>query len=99
MESLKGMERQWNDIGKWLYVPADTRDHIWTPHSTNSDRLREVLLHALSLHPFLGWRMIINALHWIGEDQLTVEIQDYAEPLTGMQGHAFIAAYYSCGIV
>ena len=84
MESLKGMERRWDDIGRSLYVPGDTRRHIETQHSTDSDRLREVLLYALSLHPFPGWRMIIYALHGMEEDQLAAEIQDYAEPLTGI---------------
>ena len=84
MESLKGMEGRWDRIGKWLYVPDDTIHHIMTQHSTDSDRLREVLLYALSLHPFPGWRMIIYALHMMDEDQLAAEIQDYAEPLTGM---------------
>ena len=84
MESLKGKEWRWYDIGDWLYVPYDTRRHIRAQHSTASDRLREVLLYALSLHPFPGWRMIIRALHGMREDQLAAEIQDYAEPLTGI---------------
>ena len=87
MESLKGMERRWDLIGRWLSVPYYTIHHIMNQHSTDSDRLREVLLYALSLHPFSGWRMIIYALHGIVEDQLAAEIQDYAEPLTGMYDH------------
>ena len=87
MESLKGMERQWDRIRDWLYIPDDTIRHIRTQHSTDSDRLREVLLYALNLHPFPGWRIIIYALHGIMNDQLAAEIQDYAEPLTGMHDH------------
>ena len=87
MKTLKGTEWKWDEIGDWLYVPWDTRHHIRTQHSTASDRLREVLLYALSLHPFPGWRMIIYALHEMDKDQLAAEIQDYAEPLTGMYDH------------
>ena len=84
MESLNGKERRWDRIGLMLYVPDNMRRHIRTQHSTDSDRLREVLLYALSLHPFPGWRMIIRALHWMEEDQLAAKIQDYAKPLTGI---------------
>ena len=94
MKSLKGMEWQWFDIGRWLFVPTCTRHHIKTQHSTASDRLREVLLYALRLHPFPGWRMIIHALHGIEEDQLAAEIQEYAEPLTGMYDHQDINCYH-----
>ena len=87
MESLKRMEWKWDDIGDWLNLPDDTICHIRTQHSTDSDRLREVLLYALSLHPFPGWRLIIHALHMMVEDQLAAEIQDYGEPLTGMYDH------------
>ena len=87
MESLKEKEGRWDGIGKCLYVPYDTRHHIKSQHSTDSDQLREVFLYVMGLHPFSGWRMIIDALHWIKEDQLATEIHDYAEPLTGMYDH------------
>ena len=84
MAALRGIERRWDDIGVWLYVPYQKRQEIRSQHSTDSDRLRAVILYALTLHPRSSWRCIISALHWIKEHQVAKRIQDYSEPVTGM---------------
>ena len=84
MAALRGIERRWNDIGRWLYVPDKTREEIRNRHSTDSDRLRAVILYALTLHPRSSWRCVINALHGMEEHQVAERIQDYSEPVTGM---------------
>ena len=87
VSALKGIERRWNEFGVRLCVPKETRSGIWRHHSTDGDRLRQIIVYVLSLHPSASWRMIINALHWMKEDQLAESIQEYAEPMTGMCAH------------
>ena len=82
--ALRGIEWRWDDIGRGLCVPRATRKEIRSQHSTNSDRLRAVLLYALTLHPRSSWRCVINALHWTWEHQVAERIQDYSEPVTGI---------------
>ena len=84
MAALKGFESDWNDIGLYAYVPWDTLRQIEKQHSTDSARLREILHYILSLHPYPGWRVIIWALHCIGQQVSAARIQEYAEPVTGM---------------
>ena len=85
MVALKGVESRWDDIGIRLYVREETRCHIETQHSADSVQcLREVLLYVLSLHPYPGWRVIIDALYWMRELQLATRIEEYAEPVAGM---------------
>ena len=84
MAALRGIEGRWNDIGECLYVPDETLDEIRSQYSTDSDRLRAVILYALTLHPRSSWRCVISALHIIGEHQVAERIQDYSEPVTGM---------------
>ena len=84
MAALRGMERRWDIIGAWLYVPEKTRWEIRSQHSTDSDRLRAVILYVLTLHPRSSWRCVINALHGMREHQVAERIQDYSEPVTGM---------------
>ena len=94
MVTLKRIEDKWNTFGWWLYVPYETRQEIRTQHSTDSDRLRAVILYVLTLHPRASWRCFINALHWIEEHQVAERIQDYSEPVTGM--HIKDIATISC---
>ena len=82
--ALKGLESRWDDIGSWLDVPWDTRDHIQRQHSTDSARLREVLHYVLKLHPHAGWRIIICALYRLREQVSAARIEEYAEPVSGM---------------
>ena len=83
MAALKGLEYLWYDIGDLLFVPYETRTDIRTKHSTVTARLREILHYVLSIHPYAGWRIIIWALHWEGEQRSAARIQEYAEPVTG----------------
>ena len=96
MAALRGIERRWDDIGRWLYVPLKTRLEIRSQHSTDSDRLRAVILYALTLDPRSSWRCVINALHRIEEHQVAEQIQDYSEPVTGM--HIKDMATVPCGV-
>ena len=96
MAALRGIERRWNDIGECLYVPWPTRLEIRSQHSTDSDRLRAVILYFLTLHPRSSWRCVINALHWMKEHQVAEQIQDYSEPVTGM--HIKDIATIPCGV-
>ena len=96
MAALRGIEGKWNDIGKWLSVPEETREEIRSQHSTDSDRLRAVILYVLTLHPRSSWRCVINALHWMEEHQVAERIQDYSEPVTGM--HIKDIATIPCGV-
>ena len=82
--ALRGIEWRWDDIGRRLCVPWATRKEIRIQHSTVSDRLRAVLLYALTLHPRSSWRCVINALHWTWNHQVAELIQDYSEPVTGI---------------
>ena len=82
--ALRGIEGRWDSIGKKLYVPCEIRMEIWSQHSTDSDRLRAVLLYALTLHPRSSWRCVISALHGMRKYQVAELIQDYSEPVTGM---------------
>ena len=85
MAALKGVESRWKNIGGFLHVPGETRRAIETRHSADSAQcLREVLLYVLSLHPYPGWRVIIDALYGIGEHQVAIGIEEYAEPVAGM---------------
>ena len=84
MAALKGLESRWFGIGYCLSVPGDTRGHIRRQHSTDSARLRELLHYVLKLHPHPGWRIIIRALHGVGEQVSAARIEEYAEPVTGM---------------
>ena len=83
MVALRGIEGRWDDIGRELYVPKETRQEIRSQCSTNSDCLRAVLLYALTLHPRSSWRCVIRALHEIKEHRVAKQIQDYSEPVTG----------------
>ena len=56
-------------------------------HSNDDEKLQQVFLYVLAVHPFASWRVIINALHEMGERQLAESIQEYAEPVTGMCAH------------
>ena len=96
MAALRGIERRWDDIGEWLYVPYETRQEIRSQHSTDSDRLRGVILYALTLHPRSSWRCVIMALHGMGEYQVAERIQDYSEHVTGM--HIKDIATILCGV-
>ena len=69
-------------------------EEIRTQHSTDSDRLRAVILYVLTLHPRASWRCFIDALHRMGEFQVPERIQDYSEPVTGM--HIKDIATISC---
>ena len=96
MAALRGIERRWNDIGRWLYVPRQTRQEIESQHSTDSERLRAVILYVLTLHPRSSWRCLIRPLHRIKEHQVAERIQDYSEPVTGM--HIKDMATIPCGV-
>ena len=96
MAALRGIEGRWRDIGRWLYIPWQTLDEIWRQHSTDLDRLRAVILYALTLHPRSNWRCVINALHEMEEHQVAERIQDYSEPVTGM--HIKDIATIPCGV-
>ena len=85
--ALKGIEREWDDFGIWLYVPTETRSGIESQHSSDCEKLQQVIRYMFAVHPLASWRVIINALHWMGEDQLAESIQEYAEPVTGMFAH------------
>ena len=87
VSALTGIERRWDKFGANLYVPKETMSGIRRQYSTDGDRLRQIIVYVLSLHPLASWREIINALHWIEEDQLAESIQEYAEPMTGMCAH------------
>ena len=95
MAALRGIEGKWNVIGDSLYVPYATRQEIGSQHSTDSDRLRAVILYVLTLHPRSSWRCVINVLHWMEEHQVAERIQDYSEPVTGM--HIKDIATIPCG--
>ena len=97
MVALRGIERRWSDIGRWLYVPDETRQEIRSQHSTDSDRLRAVILYALTLHPRSSWRCIIDALNGMEEHQVAERIQDYSETVTGMHIKDIIATI-PCGV-
>ena len=84
MAALKGLESRWYDIGIYLYVPRATQNDIRTQHSTDTARLQEILHYVLSIYPYPGWRIIIRALHEMGEQVSAARIQEYAEPVTGM---------------
>ena len=95
--ALRGIEEErWDDIGQWLRVPEETRREIRSQHSTDSERLRAVLLYTLTLHPRSSWRCVINALHRIEEHQVVERIQDYSEPVTSM--HIKGIATIPCGV-
>ena len=98
MVALRGIEGRWDDIGTWLYVPKETRQDIRSQHSTDSDRLRAVILYVLTLHPRSSWRCVINALHWIEEHQVAERMQDCSEPVTGMHMHIKDIATIPCGV-
>lgn len=83
MTALKGVERMWDNIGFWLYIPGDTRQEIGAKYSMDDDRLRAVLEYAVRLHPFPSWRIIIQAFHWMEEHQLAARFLEYVEPVTG----------------
>ena len=83
MAAMKGVESKWDDIGHRLCVPWETRLAIRTQGFADSAQcLREVLLYVLSLHPYPGWRVTINALYWMGEYP---RIEEYAQPVAGME--------------
>jgi hypothetical protein len=84
MVALRGIEERWDDIGGWLCVSRKTRQEIRSQHSTYTERLRAVILYALTLHPRSSWRCVIDALYGIEEHQVAEQIQDYSEPVTGM---------------
>ena len=94
MKALRGTENKWDVFGQRLYVPSETRQKIKTQHSTDSDRLRAVILYVLTLHPRASWRCFIDALHWMPEHQVAEQIQDYSEPVKGM--HVKDIATISC---
>ena len=94
LQALRGTEARWDKLGRGLCVPDETRQEIWTQNSTNSDRLRAVILYVLTLHPRASWRCFIDALHWMREHQVAERIQDYCEPVTGM--HIKDIATISC---
>ena len=96
MAALRGIEERWNDIGGWLYVPGEIRQEIRSQHSTDSDRLRAVILYVLTLHPRSSWRCVIRALHEMREHQVAERIQYYSEPVTGM--HIKDIATIPCGV-
>ena len=96
MAALRGIEGKWDYFGKQLCVPDETREEIRSQHSTDSDRLRAVILYALTLHPRSSWRCVINTLHWMGKHQVAERIQDYSEPVTGM--HIKDTATIPCGV-
>ena len=83
MAALRGIEGRWEYIGFWLCVPLETRQEIKSQHSTDCDRLRAVVLYALTLHPRSSWRCVITALHWMEEHQVAERLQNYSEPVTG----------------
>ena len=85
MAALRGIEGRWEDIGYWLYVPEETRQEIGSQHSTDSERLRAMILYVLTLHPRSSWRCVIMALHDMEEHQVVERMQDYSEPVTGIQ--------------
>ena len=96
MAALRGLEGSWDRIGIWLYVPEETRWEIRSQHSTDSDRLRAVILYVLTLHPRSSWRCIIRALHVMEKHKVAERIQDYSEPVTGM--HIKDIATIPCGV-
>ena len=96
MAALRGIEGRWDAIGGWLYVPYATRREIESQYSTDSERLRAMILYVLTLHPRSSWRCFINALHWIEEHQVAERIQDYSEPVKGM--HIKDIATIPCGV-
>ena len=96
MAALRGIEGRWDDIGIWLSVPEKTRQEIRSQHSTDSDRLRAVILYILTLHPRSSWRCVIIALHGMKAHQVAERIQDYSEPVTGM--HIKDIATIPCGV-
>ena len=88
MAALKGVESRWDVIRYYSYVPVETKRHIETQHSADSVQcLREVLLYVLSLHPYLGWRVIIDALYWMEEHLFATRIKEYAEPVAGIEAN------------
>ena len=96
MAALRGIEKRWDDIGRWLYIPYETMLEIRSQHSTDSQRLRAAILYALTLHPRSSWRCIIRALHDMEDHQDAERIQDYSEPVTGM--HIKDIATIPCGV-
>ena len=52
------------------------KGEIRSQHSTKSDRLRAVLLYALTLHPRSSWRCVINVLYRAGLHKVAERIQD-----------------------
>ena len=96
MAALRGIEGRWDYIGRWLCVPKQTRQEIRRQYSTDSERLKAVILYVLTLHPRSSWRCIIRALHDLCEHQVAERIQDYSEPVTGM--HIKDIATIPCGV-
>ena len=82
--TLRRIESEWYSIGQCLYVPKEKRNEIRSQHSTDSERLKAVLLYVLTLHPRASWRCVINALCKMRQDQVAERIQDFCEPVTGM---------------
>ena len=95
MAALRGIEEEWYEIGEWLCVPYETRLEIQSQHSTDSDRLKAMILYVLTLHPRSSWKSIIRALHWMGDHQVAERIRNYSEPVTGM--HIKDIATIPCG--
>ena len=98
MAALRGIEGRWDNNRFWLYVPYETRQEIRSQHSTDSERLRAVILYALTLHPRSSWRCVIHALHGIEEHQVAEQILYYSEPVIGNTMHIKDIATIPCGV-
>ena len=84
--AVKGLEKRWYEIGRWLYIPYETRQEMRTQHSTDMDKLKAVFLYVLTLHPRASWRCFISVFHRIGAHQIAARLSEYSEPVTGICG-------------
>ena len=83
MMAVKGIEKRWYEIGRWLYIPYETRQEMRIQHSTDMDRLKAVFLYVLTLHPYASWRCFISVFRRIGAHQIAARLSEYSEPVTG----------------
>ena len=60
---------------------------IRSQQCSEREKLQQVILYMLAVHPLASWMVIINALQRMREHQLAESIQEYAEPVTGMCAH------------
>ena len=83
-EAVKRAVKNWTLIGLWLGLGSSKVYDNKRQHDSDEARLKAVIeAFLLGEGHQPSWRRVINALHWVGESQVALDIESYAEAVQG----------------